>query len=64
MDCTGSTVYVVAEERNGMDECINFAGDVTVAVTSPVVFAGDVAMTVALPAVPGAASRDGHRRCG
>ena len=31
-----------------MDECMNFAGDVAIAVTSPVVFAGDVAEAVAV----------------
>ena len=60
MDCTGSTVSdrlsVVAEDMNDIDECMNFAGDVAVAVTSPVVFAGNVAVAVALPAVAGAAS--------
>ena len=35
---------------------MDFAGEVTVAVTSPAVFAGDVAITVALPAVVGEAS--------
>ena len=59
--CTKSTVSdsmsVVAEEmQNGMDGCVDFAGEVAVVVTSTAVLAGDVALGMALPAVAGAAS--------
>ena len=44
MDCTGSSVSdrlsVVAEDMNDIDECMNFAGDVAVTGTSPVVLRG------------------------
>ena len=56
MDCTKSTVSdsmsVVPEGmKNGMDGCVDLAGEVDAGMTSPAVLAGDVAIGVALPAL-------------
>ena len=41
---------------SGTDRCVDYAGDVTVGVTSPAVLAGEVAVVMDSPAVAGAES--------